>query len=800
MKRLILEISLKAFRDISDGGIETVAQTIARQWSALIGHADCVSFLMWTADGSEILDYRSELTDEIEWARWIGIANKPPHSSGGRTLHDIRTAYCDNPPIVTYERLRAVVTILKRVVSGLTGKAVTVGTTFDPGPEFAESSFKYVRHREIAAGNTMGQGQWVNCGARLKGDVRQYAAYPNGIPDDTSLGTFLGAQSKHFLADMGFDYLWLSNGFAFSLSAWSVTGEVFDGTRFDTETAPVVNKKILDFWQDFRHECPDVPLETRGSNLSTGMDLSSDASPMRDIYRGGFNLIAPPNSPWAALDGDYGLEITGWLSHIAELPETGTYPFRYYIHDPWWLNSPWLDRYGREPHDIYLPLSCSRIDANGGIQTPDSVSLLTIDDSYGRMPDQVPLEVTPHIVQALSAAPDAPGAVTWIYPFDEYHDWTFATPSRASEVFFGDWFMRAAVNQGFPLNTVVSTSNFLAAFEKNPHLFAGTILTCPVPDAKSILTDAIISIADRGGKVLLYGPTRHASMALRERMGVSIATPVEGEMAFSTTLTPDIVEDGAYADRIRVPALLSGGGLEEVSHGGGAITMAEAGVGANSRVFSSISSTKSGGAIGWIRGAFCETLNGGQLPVGDDPRDFFQAARLMRWMLAEFGTVLRLRKRDVSTGDPVIVASRSRNAYYFSGFSRSTTARLIWRFPQGVPIPVGCDVAIANGLGEISLSRAWQRECRVFVDQIESSEVTCREQYSGEIGVTRRLLVQGLRNATVSFYADPAFVDAGVRFQERIGYLGLGSSIPAHSIKPGVLQAVEVNGDLLISW
>ena len=27
-----------------------------------------------------------------------------------------------------------------------------------------------------------------------------------------------------------------------------------------------------------------------------------------------------PNSPWAALNGDFGLELIGWMSHIAELP------------------------------------------------------------------------------------------------------------------------------------------------------------------------------------------------------------------------------------------------------------------------------------------------------------------------------------------------------------------------------------------------------------------------------------------------------------------------------------------------
>jgi len=798
MKRLILELSLKPFFDLSDRGIADVAARIVGQWASLIDKAETLSFMMWTADGSEILDYRGDLDDDISWACWIGIAN-PPSQPKNKTLHQVRTAYIDNPPVLTYERLRAVVAGLKRVAGEATGRPVTVGATFDPGPEFAESSFKYVRHKEIAAGSTMGEGQWVNCASKLNADTRSYAAFPGGIPARTSLGTFLGGQSRRFLSDMGFDYLWLSNGFGYSLSSWSVTGEVFDGKRFDADAAPRVNRSIIGFWRDFRAECPDVPIETRGSNLSTGMDLSSDAAPMRDIYRGGFNLIAPPNSPWAALDGDYGLEIAGWLSHIAELPETGTFPFRYYIHDPWWLNSPWLDRYGREPHDIYLPLSCSRIDGEGCVQTPNSVSMLTIDDSYGRMPDQVPREVAPPILQALACAPDEPGAVTWIYPFDEYHDWTFASPSRANEVFFGDWFIRAAINEGFPLNTVVSTSNFLTARNKRPDLFGKTVLTCPAPDAGSDLARALIDHVDAGGKVLLYGPLRHTAAAIRERLGVGLAPGLSGELSFETTLSLDSLAQGAYPTRIRVPELLSGGGAEEISADAGATARAHVSSGSEHRVFTAVARTSAGGCLAWVRGAFCETISGGQLPTADDPREWFHAARLMRTVLQEMGIVLRLAKADVATPDPVILASRNRNAWYFSGFSRSTNVRLQWRMPDGVPVPVGCDVEICNGIGEMSLPRAWQRECRVFVDQTASSEVTCREQYSGEIGVTRRLLVRGLVDADVTFYADSAMPHAP-RFQKGGGYLGMGADIANRQIESGVFLAPNVTGDLIISW
>ncbi|MDR3709433.1 MAG: hypothetical protein P4L33_14120 [Capsulimonadaceae bacterium] len=796
MKRLILEMSLKPFYDTGNEAVEKVTGAIVRQWAPLIDQAQSVSVLFWTADGSEILEYDGRLTREIEWAKWIGIANTPPHDSGKRTLHDVRVPYRDNPPAITYERLRAIVQTVKSTIASLTGKPVTLGTIFDPGPEFSESQFKYVRHKEIAGGATMGEGRWVSCAAVLKGDHTPYAAYPDGIPDGTSLATFLGAQSRRFIADMGFDYLWLSNGFGFALAAWSVTGQVFDGTRFDAAAAPDINRAILSFWREFRATCPDVPVETRGTNLSTGMDLSSDATPMRDIYRGEFNLIAPPNSPWAALDGDYGLEITGWLSHIAELPANGIIPFRYYIHDPWWLNSPWLDRYGREPHDIYLPLSCGRIASDGRVQTPDSVSLLTIDDSYGRTPDQVPTEVIPRINEALRDAPDAPGLVTWIYPFDEYHDWTFASPSRASEVFFGDWFMRAAVNQGFPLNTVASTSTFLSSRKARKGLYDGTVLVCPAPDAGTPLAAALMEHLDSGGKALLYGPLGHADPGLLSRLELSFAGSISGELDFRTAMPGDTLSTGSYPSRIQMRETLSGGGADTIlAPSSGARVLAEAASGQNRRVFAAIG----GGSLAWVRGAFCETITGGQLPRPDDQREWFPAARLMRWALAELGYALRFEKNDVGTPDPVVLAAKCRNGWFFSGFSRSTNVRLRWKFPIGVPIPVGCDVQLDGDAGSISLPRAWHRECRVFVQQSTPGEVTCREVYSGEIGITRRLAVGGLSNARVTFLPDStAVIEA--RLQKNVGYLGSGPAIEDIRREADTIVAGNVNGELLISW
>ncbi len=806
MKRLILELSLKAFQNPSPEATESVIREILQQWQPLIRKADSFSFLLWTADGSEILEYRGQMEDPIEWACWIGIANEaPPHPQdpAGISLHSKGHLYCENPPGLTYGRLRDIVGALKRIGRMVTGKPVTVGATFDPGPEFARSEFKYLRHPEINHGHTMGHKQWLHCAAILHGEERAYAGFPQGIPEGTSIGVFLGRQSRHFLTGLDFDYLWLSNGFGFSLDSWNVTGEVFDGERYDTSNAEAVRSRILRFWHDFRKENPDFPIETRGSNLSTGMDLSSDASPVRDIYRGGFNLTAPVNSPWAALNGDYGLELVGWLSHIAELPDGGGVAFRYYLHDPWWLNSPWFDRYGREPHDIYLPLATSRLDSEGQVTRPESVAFLTIDNSFGHMPEEVAMEVIPHIRRALEDFPDEPGLVTWIYPFDEYHEWTFGTPNRADEVFFGDWFLRSAVNQGFPLSTVISSGNYVEAAHKDGTLFAKSILLSPAPAAGSALADQLLAHLESGGSILLYGPLGNADERLLQALELRIGSQISGGLEIRTSLSSDQLVEGSFPTRLQHRTLTCGGGIDTLLESPDASAVEVLATVENdqgeSRIFAAYRRFGQG-RIGWLRGALAETVSRqDMLPVRDDPSVSFPSERLLRGMLERFGYVLRFAKPSLQTPDPLIIAARCRNGWYFSGYSPSTSVLLKWRFPEGVPIPVGCDVSIRDGEGTMSLARAWHRECRIFVVQ-DFGEVSCREQFSGEAGIRRRLLIQGLRDAVITFLPDSSMDISSLTVRRHQGYLGQGPQVPFHLRDSTCLITENFTGELLISW
>lgn len=768
IRNVTLEMSLKPFKAVTDASIRSVCNELFRQWDALIRHADMVSVLLWTADGSEILEYRGYLDDPIEWARYIGMAHPRHHAPRDPWVYGIHAGaalYMDDPPEITYKTLQRIVSALHEVGTARSGKPVRVGATFDPGPEFARSTFKYVKHPEICPSDTqiMGGGAFVCCYATLHTDNDAYAGYPDGIPEGTPFGRFFGRQVQRFVDDIGFDYVWFSNGFGFGSETWHTTGVLFDGARFEGSQANAYRDKILDFWRLFRAECPDVPVETRGTNLATGIDLAADAVPLGDIYRGGFGIMPPPNSPWAAIDGDFGIELVGYMSRIAEIPEQD-FPFRYYVHDPWWLNSPWLDRYGREPHDIYLPLSVGRVTGTGDVQKPSWIEFLTVDNSYGEMPVQCPNEVIPHILAAHHDAPDQPGPLVWIYPFRAFHKMTFGPDQRLPEPFFNDWFIRGALNQGLPLNTVISTENWLACRQAASHHLAASVLVMPVPDAGTEAEDALLQHISEGGKALLYGPVAHASDQLLAALDLEHAVPTEGIHEISAPLEGDRIENGAWPSQVMHRALFSAGGMDALSRGKAAGTeiLAVATQGSDHRTMALFRQNPAwhGGACAWVRGTVSASyVRGKALLQADDVREWFPAEQLMRWALAKLGYAFWVTRPMATTRTPMMTLARSANGWFFSGYCPDTTVSLRWRLPQGAPILLGHEAALEGGYAVYHLPRAWHRECRLMISGQGSGVISCIERSPEELGIARRWLVTGLEDATVHFYPDLERID-----------------------------------------
>ena len=158
-KSVTLEVSLKPFKRTDASSIRSVCEQIFTQWHALIKDCETVSIMLWAADGSELLDYTGRLNESFEWCYWIGQAQLPYEQlrDAGDAIspHLKKYYYMDNPPVMTYQILKTIISTLKEVGKRhLPNTHIRVGETFDIGPEFAVSDFKYHRHKEVTEGSS----------------------------------------------------------------------------------------------------------------------------------------------------------------------------------------------------------------------------------------------------------------------------------------------------------------------------------------------------------------------------------------------------------------------------------------------------------------------------------------------------------------------------------------------------------------------------------------------------------------------------------------------------------------------
>lgn len=805
---ITLEASLKPFKLNEKAYIQAVAHEMFTQWQSLLRHADTVSVMLWTGDGSEILDYKGNEAQPLEWAMYMGNPNTEHEVGSGPeslSLHERAYLYRENPPQFVYGDLAFIVKSLKEAGRKVTGKPILVGATFDPGPEFAKSPFKYEKHPEILGGNAMGHKTFVSSYAVLEGDSEAYAGFPDGIPEQTPFGTFFGRQSQHFLTDLGFDYIWFSNGFGFGAEGWSATGAIFSGKDFQEEKLNPATEKVLEFWKLFRQECPDFPIQTRGTNLSVGADLARDAVDLKGIYEGGFNMLPPPNSPWAALDGDFGLELAGYMSRMAELPDA-RFPFRYYTHDPWWINSPWLDRYGREPHDIYLPMSVGRIDEDGKMGVPTHLNFLTIDDTYGNMPTQVPDEVIPHILKARYDLPTSPGPLVWVYPFDEYHDWAKNEDGRLPEVYYGDWFIRQAINSGLPLNTVISTTSFQEVNVKMPGIFKESVLVAIAPAKDSRFEKALMEFVKNGGNLIVFGPMDHTGPEFMDFINLTNLDPLEGEMQLISNLNEDLMEENG-PNLMNHRSLFSGGGFRtkmsdpEDEYSRKLLHVEQSGQ-LRDMAWVRAHPDWKGGKVLYFRGTNSSGFTGGRLLTPDDPEEYVIVPGLLRKMLSAFGMHIKVEKQAISIKDPVLTINRSDNAFIFSGYNPNSTVKQYFKFEQGAPLLLGLETILEEGHSTYTMPTAWHRECRAFVKQ-ESGMLSFKELHSGQKGIKKRYRVSGLKNGTLRFYPQDAVTNDDLQVFLNSGYPWKSGQVPFKVIndeRGSYVEVSNVSGTVVFAW
>jgi hypothetical protein len=816
LQRVTLEMSLKPFKSLEIEAIESVCVEAIRQWLPLIGISSSVSVLLWVADGSEILVWDGDLKKEMEWAKYIGFANEWTFSHIKDGKDDPKTAipYTEHPVRMTYGDLKTIIAALKKVGSEQFGLTIEVGATFDAGPEFAYSDFKYKDHPEINRSELGGAyvalkaDYTVVCTwSELKGDGKRYAAYPGGIPEGTPFGQFFGKQCASFIPALGFDYIWFSNGFALSYFPWTYLGANYNGAELALADYEELSGKVMSFWDMFKQECPNYRTEIRGTNFGTGMDLAKDCIPLRDLYRKQYVEFPPPNSPWGALNYDFGLEMAGYMSRIAVLPGTA-YPYRFYPNDPWFWQNPWTDLYDREPHDIYCPLTVARLNERGVAEPPRVVELLTIDTEKGDLPEATALEVSAHIRRALQDFPDKPGLLTWIYPFDELHDAAAADSSGAGAAFFNDWFIRNAINEGFPLNTVISSGHYRQLTEEGSPALDDTVLVTSTFWLREHSAEAIAKRVRQGGKVLLYGPIRDAG--LMELLNVAQADGIEGECRLTIELETDTAKGNAPRTMaLHHRSMISHGAIGEVvadPQDSNTVVRAVAEKEGEKRVFALYRAEPdwNGGAVSWVRGSLPYKEAGvTHLPVRQD-RAYGDSTVLARLALQDFGYTLLQSKLGPESPSALLFISRRHNGFQFTGCKQDTSVQLAFRFPDGVPLLIGQSAEIGDGAVTYSLDRTFRDECRIFVDQRHPSIVSCREvsaiptpnkRFLHNLPV-RKLVVSNLNNAKVTLYPPVQAIEAG-RVEVKHGE----QYVPLEEARRGNKLVLEsISGSIEITW
>jgi hypothetical protein len=303
----------------------------------------------------------------------------------------------------------------------------------------------------------------------------------------------------------------------------------------------------------------------------------------------------------------------------------------------------------------------------------------------------------------------------------------------------------------------------------------------------------------QGGRVLLYGPLKYADPALLQMLGAKVGPEISGTLTVSLKTNPDEV---SYATQIEHRPIMNAGGYEAVSTAGQALaTVWQAG---ETRVAATVV-----GSLGWVRGTNSSGYVGGDLisgsghlPKMDDPATHFEGDLLMRYALAAIGgPSLNVRKKSPAQPNPITTIHRHDNAFYFSGFVPDMTVEQRLRFPQGVPVFVGCDTEIVDGHATYRMPRAWHRECRLFVEQA-GGVVSCHEKTAESMGLVRRLRITGLEKATIRLY--PPNNDRVPQFVINGSYPYYVGPFAEASLKTDALgrywEARGLTGELIVSW
>ena len=306
--------------------------------------------------------------------------------------------------------------------------------------------------------------------------------------------------------------------------------------------------------------------------------------------------------------------------------------------------------------------------------------------------------------------------------------------------------IRGAINAGFPVNTVISSTNFVKAVESGVEFRDRVLVMSTIFD----ITPAVLAAAEKhlcsGGRILFYGPAR--GEAIEKLLGMVPAAPIEGEMVLEG------VEAFSKCNAVRHLPIYSGGPLDCVADpAAGAEILAEY-VQKGERRPAALYRTVGKGGILWIRGTNSFEIQPGHYnPTAFAQDRYFYCEKLFRYLLGRVGYEIEFHKVDPLLPDDCMTLRWHANGLYLVAYSKNTTGDRSFRFPDGAPVFSRCDTVLRNNHAVYHCERAVNQEGRIFVTG-DDSVITCRDVPQCFPGIQRRIEVDGLKNATVVYRPD----------------------------------------------
>lgn len=736
---LSLEITAKPFKSRDPKDVDAVLRKMFNLWQRPIAHADEVCVCMSFGNGEHILKWSGNMDDEVEWDKYKGHNNAKyafnMDSFAGIPLEP----YVENPLKMTYRDLGIICDAIKRVCAAETGKKCRLFTNFEPGPEFSESTFKYVEHPEILNKQGAAHGASVAFDAVLHKDTYHYAAYPDGIPEGEPFSRFLGKQVDHFFKTFGYEGLSLSNGMGFGTFPWTLNGRNFDGKQFGLVDFKEESESMSTFWESLKKEAP-YPTAAQGTNWPVASDLATKCIPLRDYYDKKYLDLPLCNTVSVFFNDSVGFSMQALMSRSSYADGFRIY---FYLNDMWYPQNPFEDYpYDEEAYDLYIPASMSLVDSSGNHEALSGVAL-SVGNENGEFAESTFHKFLPHYERALSNLPDAVGPLTLLYPFEQFHT-AAADPGKKylPMLYFTDCYAAAAIDNGLSLNSVCSTENFEKALKKGT--LDGTILMTVLPMEGASYTEKLIDFIKNGGQVLFYGSEKYADKRIKDLLGLKTDTPIDGELALEALKELEDVSDepltGAIVKHMPVD---SDGGVSCVAED--CRVLCEVIKDGVRRAYMTEKEIGCGKAV-WVRGSLPFSIENGEDIVYQDSH-YVSSPRFMRYALSRFGWKI-LESFSQKSNPMQLMMFRHDNGLYFTGYAPDNTLSLGLSTPMGAPLLPGFTTEIKDGTAWYHVPTTLWKPCNIFVKQKEG-KIRLRHVYNSRKFKTCTYAASGLDHAEI---------------------------------------------------